>query len=135
MGIITYLNEKDSELFIFPNFIINQVKEGVLVESHHNDILNTIIHRYFRNREMVYISNRVNSYTVNPLIYNETEKIPNLIAIAMIPETDTMRKNAEYERTFFDKPYEIFETLGEAIFWAHQLVAEYRSQISSQPSV
>jgi hypothetical protein len=84
---------------------------------------------------MVYISNRVNSYTVNPLIYNETEKIPNLIAIAMIPETDTMRKNAEYERTFFDKPYEIFETLGEAIFWAHQLVAEYRSQISSQPSV
>jgi hypothetical protein len=135
MGIITYLNEKDSELFIFPNFIINQVKEGVLVESHHNDILNTIIHHYFRNREMVYISNRVNSYTVNPLIYNETEKIPNLIAIAMIPETDTMRKNAEYERTFFDKPYEIFETLGEAIFWAHQLVAEYRSQISSQPSV
>ena len=135
MGIIKYLNEKDSELFIFPNFIINQIKEGVLIESYHNDILNTIIHRYFRNKEMVYISNRVKSYTVNPLIYNDTEKIPNLIAIAMIPETDTMRKNAEYERTFFDKPYEIFESLGEAIFWAHQLIVKNHAEASNQTSV
>ncbi|CAH8283272.1 hypothetical protein EV196_102233 [Mariniflexile fucanivorans] len=128
MGIIKYLNEEDSELFIFPNFIINQIKEGVIIESHHNDILNTIIRQHFRNEDMVYISNRVKSYTVNPLIYNETEKIPNLLAIALIPETETMRKNAEYERTFFDKPYEIFDTLGEAIFWAHELVVRSKTQ-------
>ncbi|WP_445736757.1 hypothetical protein [Mariniflexile sp.] len=132
MGIIKYLNETDTELFIFPNFIINQIKEGAIIDTQHNDKLNHIIYSHFKNRDMVYISNRVKSYTVNPLIYNETEKIPNLLAIAMIPETDMMRKNAEYEREFFNKPYEIFKTLSEAIFWAHKLLVENKVITSSE---
>lgn len=122
MGIIKYLNEKDAEVFLFPSFLINQIKEGAVIDTPHNDILNTIIYDHFRNKDMVYISNRVKSYTVNPLIYSETEKIPNLLAIAIIPETDLMRKNAEYEKEFFGKPYEIFDSLSEAIFWAYELL-------------
>lgn len=37
----------------------------------------------------------------------------------MIPETGIMRRNAEFERDFFDKPYEIFNNLSEAISWVH----------------
>lgn len=117
MGIIQYYNLKDAEVFIFEDFIINQIKEGVTIEPKHNDILNDLIKKHFSGKNMVYVSNRAKSYSVNPLIYQETSKIPNLIAIAMIPKTDVMRKNAEFEKEFFPKPYEIFERLTDAIDW------------------
>ena len=50
------------------------------------------------------------------------EKIANLLAIAMIPETELMRKNAEYERDFYDKPYKTFSNLSEAIVWAYSIL-------------
>ncbi|HUH29307.1 hypothetical protein [Gelidibacter sp.] len=122
MGIITYYNFEDSEVFIFDDFIINQVKEAVVIEPHHNDIFNEVVQKHFSGKNMVYISNRVKSYSVNPLIYPEAEKIPNLIAIAIIPKTALMRRNAEYEQEFFDKPYEIFDSLSEAIVWVHSIM-------------
>ena len=121
MGIIRYYNFDDGELFIFDEFIINQIKEGVVIQPEHNDLINEVVQRHFSGKNMIYISNRVKSYSVNPLIYPETEKIPNLIAIAIIPKTQLMRRNAEYESQFYDKPYEIFNNLSDAIKWAHKL--------------
>lgn len=124
MRIIKYFDLKDSECFIFDEFIINQVKEGVVIQPHHNDLLNDIVQENFSGKDLVYVSNRVKSYSVNPLIYPKTEKIPNLVAIAMIPLTDKMRKNAEYEREFYDKPYGIFDSLTAAIKWVHKILNE-----------
>ncbi|MDO5975242.1 hypothetical protein [Flavivirga jejuensis] len=115
---------KDTEVFVFDDFIINQIKEGVSIESHHNDKLNEIVQKYFSGKNMVYISNRVKSYSVNPLIYSETEKIPNLLAIAVIAKTQLMRNNAEYELKFFDKPYQIFDSLSLAMAWVHKIIME-----------
>lgn len=131
MGIIKYYNFEDGELFVFDEFIINQIKEGVIIQPEHNEILNDIIQRHFTGKDLVYISNRVKSYSVNPLIYPETEKIPNLIAIALIPKTKLMRKNAEYEREFFDKPYEIFDTLSNAIAWANTILSRLKDPLNS----
>ena len=132
MGIIKYYNLADGELFVFDEFIINQVKEGVLIAPEHNDILNDIIKKHFSGKKMVYISNRVKSYSVNPLIYPEAEKIPNLIAIALIPKTKLMRRNAEYESRFYDKPYEIFNNLSNAIEWAHNLLKKSKDLSDSK---
>ncbi|MEO5789459.1 MAG: hypothetical protein ACOH2D_11230 [Gelidibacter sp.] len=126
MGIIKYYNFKDFELFVFDDFIINQVKEGVVIQSEHNYIINDTVQKHFSGKNMVYISNRVKSYSVNPLIYPETEKIPNLVAIALIPKTKIMRRSAEYERKFFDKPYEIFDNLSQAIEWSHKFLIKLK---------
>lgn len=126
MGIIRYYDFDDGELFVFDEFIINQIKEGVVIQPYHNDIINEVIQQHFSGKNMVYISNRVKSYSVNPLIYPETEKIPNLIAIAIIPKTQLMRRNAEYESQFYDKPYEIFDNLSNAIKWAQKLIEKLK---------
>ncbi|WP_051209950.1 hypothetical protein [Gelidibacter mesophilus] len=121
MGIIKYYSLEDCEVFVFDEYIINQVREGVVIEPHHNDFLNDIVHKHFSGKKMAYISNRVKSYGVNPLIYPEAEKVPNLIAIAIIPKTALMRRNAEYEQGFYKKPYGIFNNLSDAIAWVHEL--------------
>ncbi len=131
MGIIKYLKLKDTEVFVFDEFIINQINEGVVIESNHNVVLNNIVQEYFSGKNMVYISNRVKSYSVNPLIYSETKKIPNLLAMAIIPKTELMRKNAEYELKFFDKPSQIFDSLSEALVWAFKIIEQDRPRIIS----
>lgn len=128
MGIIKYYNLDDSEVFIFDRFIINQIKESVVIEPHHNDLFNDIVQEYFSGKSMIYISNRVKSYSVNPLIYPEAEKIPNLIAIAIIPKTALMKRNAEYEQQFFDKPYEIFDNLSDAIVWVDKIIPKKKNR-------
>lgn len=127
MGIIKYYNHEDFEIFVFDEFVINQIKEGVVIEPKHNDIINDTVKKHFSGKNMVYISNRVKSYSVNPLIYVESGKIPNLVAIALIPKTSLMRRNAEYERQFFDKPYEIFDDLSNAIEWSHKLLKNIKN--------
>lgn len=124
MGMLHYYNFPETEMFVFDEFLICQIREGAEILPEYNEKLNKVIQKHFTGKNMVYISNRVNSYSVNPLTYVETERIPNLIAIAMIPETELMKKNAEFERDFFDKPYEIFDSLSKAIQWAHTIVKD-----------
>lgn len=127
MGMIHYYNVEDGEFFVFDEFLICQISEGVNVTPEHSEILNHAIKKHFQGKDLVYISNRVNSYSVDPLTYVETERIPNLIAIAMVPDDDVMQKNAEYERNFYDKPYEIFNNLSEAIEWSHKMIQDHNS--------
>lgn len=136
MGIIKYYNFDFCEVFIFDEFIINQVKESVVIEPEHNDLLNEIVQQHFSGKNMAYISNRVKSYSVNPLIYPEAEKIPNMIAIAIIPKTALMRRNAEYEQQFYKKPYEIYGSLSEAIAWVHSIISDLKKSpdhVKSKP--
>ncbi|WP_191858188.1 hypothetical protein [Hanstruepera ponticola] len=125
MGMIHYYNMEDGELFVFDEFLICQIAEGVNVTPEHSEILNQVIKKHFQGKDLVYISNRVNSYSVDPLTYVETERIPSLVAIAMVPDDDIMKKNAEYERNFYDKPYEIFNNLSEAIEWSHRMINDH----------
>lgn len=132
MGIIKYYNFEEFELFVFDEFIINQAKEGVVIQPEHINIIDNTVRSHFRGKNMVYILNRVKSYSVNPLIYPETAKIPNLIAIALIPKTRLMKRNAEYEREFFNKPFEIFNNLRDAMQWAHELLAKLKEPLGSK---
>mgnify|MGYP000267867294 CR=1 FL=1 len=58
---------------------------------------------------MVYISSRMNSYSVDHFIYPKIDDIANLVAIALVPKTDFMIKNAEYESSFSNKAFRIFD--------------------------
>jgi hypothetical protein len=71
---------------------------------------------------MAYISNRVSSYSVNPLVYKQAEKIPNLVAIAVIPSNEKIRISAQYESQFYDRPFGIFDNLSDAIQWVQKII-------------
>lgn len=117
-----YYNFPETEMFVFDEFLICQVREGAEIQPDHNIQLNEIIQKHFSEKKLAYISNRINSYSVDPLTYVGTEKIPNLVAIAMIPQTGIMRRSAEFESDFYDKPYEIFNNLSDAIAWVHSIL-------------
>ncbi len=127
---IKYYDLKDSEVFIFEDFVINQIKEGVNIIPSHNDELMAILDKHFSNRKSIYISNRVFSYSVDPLTYLETSKIHNLAGIAIVAKSPLARENSKLEGIFYQKKFRVFNSLLDAMNWAREVLQSNGSRMA-----
>jgi len=110
------------EIRVFENFIIVLMKEGITVKPKHNKDLEMIAEKYFKGKKFGYISFRVNSYAVDPLVYIETSKIENLVAFAVVAVEGLKESNVEIEKLFFTKPFRNFHNLDQAKDWVLQMI-------------
>ena len=117
-----YLDLDYSEVFIFDDFIVKQIKEGEHVDERHFDELKLLIETHFKNKPLVYISNRIHSYSISPLVYNKLSELDNILGIAIIASNTLIDKNAKFEKNFCSKPFEIFSNLSEACVWVNELI-------------
>ena len=124
MSMFHYYSFPHCEVFIFDEFLVTQIREGIVITPEHNQDLRDIIDLHFLNKNVVYISNRYFSYAVDPLTYLGTSKIHNLLAIAIVAQDDIKKTNAELESLFYKKTFEIFPTLSEAMAWVQNVILE-----------
>ena len=110
------------EVHIYENYMIVTVNTGTNMTVYHNNILKDLADNYFRNKPFVYITHRVNSYSVDPSVYKETSKINNLVGFCVVSKNFMAKRTAEIEKLFLNRPFEIFDTLTEAITWAESLI-------------
>lgn len=130
MSVINYYDLGYAQVFIFKNYLINQIKDGVQVNLEHVEVLRKMIQENFGDRKMVYISNRNQSYSVDPLVYPQVARIHNLVGMAIVTKTQVNKTNAEFEKMFYNKEFGIFETLEESIIWAAQLISKAELQLT-----
>ena len=104
------------------NILIAELNEGILLDVESNRKLLAIGRKNFGNNPYGYISYRVNSYAVNPMVYLESASISNLKAIAVVSSNSMCRNNAILERQFYKESnsFEIFSTLEEALAWVNR---------------
>jgi hypothetical protein len=110
------------DMTIFNNYLVVVMKEGVNITPKHNSVLVEVTKDYFLNKPFIYITHRLNSYSVDPKIYFETSKIENLKGFAVVSSNYKAKVNAQIEQMFFNKPFEIFSKLEDAISWAEELI-------------
>jgi hypothetical protein len=101
--------------------VISTIKEGVVFGKIESEIQTSEILEVFKNKPFVYITNRINSYSVDPTIYIESSKINNLTGFAVVSTTQSA-KTAEVESLFLNKPFKIFSDLSEAKIWAKNII-------------
>ncbi|MCB4808304.1 hypothetical protein LG651_08575 [Tamlana sp. 62-3] len=114
---------------IYKSHLIVEINEGETITEVSNNILIDIADAYYPIKPFVYITNRVNSYAVNPEVYAKTSKIPNLAGFSVVSTSNLSINNAEVEKLFINKPFEIFTDLNEAIIWAENIVTKYNKII------
>ena len=124
MGKLKYYNLGYCEMFVFDEYIINQVQEGATISPDNNKDLIDIIEENFSEKPLVYITNRYFSYSVDPITYKTTSEIKNLLGVAVVSFDKLSSENALYERKFYNKNFEIFSNINDAIKWAHELVSK-----------
>jgi hypothetical protein len=110
------------EMTIYDKYVVVVMKEGVNITPGHNNVLIDVTKIYFSKKSFVYITHRINSYSVDPQIYLETAKIENLKGFAVVSKNYKAKVNAQIEKMFFNKPFEIFTNLENAFSWADGLL-------------
>ncbi|OUR91812.1 hypothetical protein A9Q87_08370 [Flavobacteriales bacterium 34_180_T64] len=110
------------EMHIYDYYVVVIINEGVTITPAHNQVLINIVDTYFKNKKFVYITHRIHSYSVDPAIYFETSKIENLAGFAVVSDDYKAKSNAEIEKLFLSKPFEIFSTLEDAVSWAKSIL-------------
>lgn len=113
---------------IYNDYILTIMKEGITVIPKYNDLLLMASEQYYKNKPFVYISNRVNSYSVNPKIHLEMSKIPNLIGFAVISNEPLQKLQARLEQSMFEKDFRLFESRKLAIEWKDSIIQNYLSK-------
>ena len=102
---------------VYDNYVISCINEGFHLTPDKNKVLEDISSEYFSDKPFVYISYRKNSYSVDPSIYLQTSKINNLYGMAVVAKVPLAKGNAQIEKLFLNKPFEIFSSLDEAKSW------------------
>ncbi|WP_108803026.1 STAS/SEC14 domain-containing protein [Aquimarina sp. Aq107] len=104
------------------DYLKNTISEGFLVMPKHNKLLLEFVTKYFKDKPFVYISNRVNTYAVDPTVYHETTKIDTLVGIAVVSKNHRQKKLTELESKFFEKKLKYFSSISEALEWKNEIL-------------
>ena len=117
----TVVKLKFCTLSFYDKYVIAKINEGVHLDHQHNEALIEVIEDYY-NKPFVYITHRVNSYSVDPNVYPRATRVNYLKGFAVVSEKYQAKINAQIEQMFFGKPFEIFTELDDAIKWAKDLI-------------
>ena len=107
---------------IIDNIVIAEMNEGIVFNQANNLQLLQFCHQILGDRSYGYISNRTNSYTIDPTVYIQASAVKNIEAIAVVCTDASNKSNASVEKIFFDNPFETFDTLDQAKNWIHNIL-------------
>jgi hypothetical protein len=107
----------------YEGIVVGEIKEGVHVTIDNATLpFQLAKEQYGKETPVVYISHRLNSYSIDPVGYYRAlnKQFPNLIAFAIVSQHRSRRMLAKFEKLFIKKPVEVFNTLEAAFCWAEE---------------
>lgn len=109
--------------YLFDEFVIGELHEGI----HFNwdkslEVIGAFFDYYGPNRNVAYISNRVECYSNEPHLWQQFHKeFDFVMAIAVVTYSDFGYINASIEKKFTNKSLKRCNSLDEAIGWVKRL--------------
>lgn len=99
-------------------FYIAEIHEGIHLDYHElTNLMVDLINYYGENKKLGFISNRINSYSLDPRLYQKIdEKFDIIEATALVVYSDMSYMNASIEKRFSNKIKRCV-MLDEAIEW------------------
>ena len=115
---------KLGRLYLFDNYIITEFNEGINITFENFSEVSEIIKSHYKNEPFGFISNRINSYSMdlnNAHLYNKT--FPNLKAYGVVVYKSLSHHVFEIENHFFKFNREVFKNLENATEWVENTLA------------
>ena len=109
--------------YLLEDFFIMEVNEGV----HFNwdklsVLLNSLRDYYGIHKQLAYIANRINPYSIDPVLWSYFDKEDSILfAAAIVSYRDSTYLNANIEKQMASIPIKRSHSLEEAIHWVKQL--------------
>ncbi len=109
-------------IWIYDKVLVSELHEGILLDVQNNRKILALGKEAFGGADFGYISHRINSYAVNPMVYRESAEHPQLKAIAVVSQNPLGRKSAIIEQQFYTNKnsFRIFTNLEQAQVWIRE---------------
>lgn len=105
-------------LEFYDHFVVSTIDEGVMIDLNaYTKIFEQCLY-FFGTNPFSYISNRLRSFSVNPMVYKHVSSINNLKSFAVVSKNAISLECATIEKLFFKKSFEIFSDLELAKAWS-----------------
>jgi hypothetical protein len=109
--------------YLCNDFFIMEVNEGEHFNSEKlNQLLSSLRAYYGHHKTLAYIANRVNAYSIDPVLWSYFDNDDSiLIAASIVSYRDSTFMSANIEKKLASIPMKRALSLGEAINWVTQL--------------
>ena len=111
-------------LNVYEHCVVGKMKYGTLIDSGVLEYYEAVIDTHFRNKEFGYISLRENSYSINPHVYRQLDRWPNLKGIAVVDTNLRTQGIFPKEQGFYDGEMRLFEEYATAVEWIADLTKQ-----------
>ena len=106
------------KVVFFKNYLIIEVAEGTSFDYEKAKELSKLTNRHFGNRPFGYISNRIHSYSLEPIDYTRIKEVfPNITAFAAVIYSKSQKTSVKIENMFYQEGIVSFNNLDKAIKW------------------
>ena len=107
----------------YDQVVIGQIREGMQVTLDNSLPLLSHAWELYRDKKIVYISDRKNSYSLDPTMHMELMKlVPFLAGYAWVVYNDLTERVAHLEARFLNCPTGIYRSMDPALLWARDLL-------------
>jgi hypothetical protein len=116
------------EFEIHAGYLIGRIDYGKHAGPHFVDALSELIQKHYQGRPLIYISDRVNSYSLDPAATMDLIRRNNIRFVGIVTYTDLQKTMYVFEEqvikgiTMCD-----FVSLNDALAWAKQKLPEIES--------
>lgn len=134
------INRPFGTFYLFESFVVGEIKEGVLFSWEHQakELVEYLSDLYDQNgKGLVYISNRVHQYSINPSDWLKFYKEKyHLCGYAVVNYRNTNGViNSIFEKLFMRNKIQSFNSLENAVYWATELCELNKSKIEFTSAV
>ena len=113
------------EFEFYKGYFIGRINDGVNVGSNFVDALSELIHKHYHGKPFIYISDRINSYSLDPLATEDLIKRNNIRFVGVVVYTQQQEHMFYFEERFLDGiTMRNFVSLDAAVVWSKQKLQE-----------
>lgn len=105
--------------YLCQGFFISELSEGIHFDwPKTKEVMTDIIHFYGKDAKLAYLSNRINSYSLDPHCWGKLEKhYGTIVAGAIVSYNNFALMNATLEKSLSNKSIKRCNSLNEGIAW------------------
>lgn len=113
----------------YENILVGEFYEGVHVTFENASEPIKMAQEFYRNKPLVYISNRLHSYSMDPMAYRKASNMfPDFQGFAIVSTNKYRRMLISLEKIFISKPTAVFYELSAAFEWAEEVLHLQRGE-------
>lgn len=109
------------------NYVVSRVRENVVFSKRQVTDLVEVCSDFYKRKNFVYLSQRVNNYNVDPTIYLNIGDVMNLAGIGIVSANIAAIKMANFEQNFSKVPFSVFLEMNDALEWVDELLGKKKA--------